>query len=230
MRSLIKLTLFAAMAEAALSADQPYFSVLSDDVGAWPAILSSIGLQQKPAGTARIYVARMGAAASVEWTSRVQNGAVLILEGESSLAELFGFRRGKENVRVSSLTDVHNPKLPIVWEKGLELPIFELPEEARVFARERWSGAPMIGGFRRGSGAVLWVAAPPGERGYERFPYLLAALSDLGVEPPFRASGLWAFFDSAYRSRVDSRLFRGTLAQRWYFCPASSRLALLRQD
>ena len=41
----------------------------------------------------------------------------------------------------------------------------------------------MTAGFRRGSGAVLWIAVPPGERGYERFPYLLNALSDLGLDP-----------------------------------------------
>jgi hypothetical protein len=202
---------FILLGTAATAAELPYFSVLSDDVGAWPDILSSIGLQAKPAGVARIFVARTGAPASAEWTARVQNGAVLILEGESSLAELFGFRRGKENVRVASLTDVHFPKLPIIWERGLELPVFELPEGAHIFARERWSGAPMIAGMRQGAGAVLWVAVPPGERGYERFPYLLAALCDLGVEPPFRSSGVWAFFDSAYRSRVDLDYF----AARW---------------
>jgi hypothetical protein len=208
MRLLVSL---AVLATAAAASDLPYFSVLSDDAGAWPDILSSIGLEAKPAGMAHIFVARIGAPASNEWTARVDGGAVLILEGESSLAELFGFRRGEENVRVQSLTDAHAPKLPIVWEKGLELPVFELPEGARVFAKERWSGAPMIAGMRRGKGAVLWVAVPPGEKGYERFPYLLAALYDLGVDPPFRTEGLWAFFDSAYRSRVDLDYF----AARW---------------
>ena len=193
------------------AAELPYFSVLADDVGAWPAILSSVGFQQKPAGLAHIFVARAGAAGSNEWAARVEGGAVLILEGESSLAELFGFRRRKENVRVRSLTDVHNPKLAIVWENALELPVFDLPEGARVFARERWTGAPMMVGARRGTGAVLWVAVPPGERGYERFPYLLQALCDLGVEPFFRARGLWAFFDSGYRARVDLNYF----ARRW---------------
>ncbi len=210
MRLLVSMAL-VAIASTASAAEMPYFSVLSDDAGAWPAILSSIGLEQKPANMAHIFVARTGAPASNDWTARVEKGAVLILEGESSLAELFGFRRGKENVRVTSLTDVHNPKLPIVWEKGLELPVFELPEGAHVFARERWTGAPMTAGLRRGAGAVLWVAVPPGERGYERFPYLLAALCDLGVEAPFRTPGLWAFFDSAYRSRVDLDYF----AARW---------------
>jgi hypothetical protein len=208
MRFLISLLCFAALAQGA---ELPYFSVLSDDAGAWPDILSSIGLQRRPAGLAHIFVARTGAPASAEWNARVDRGAILILEGESSLAEMFGFRRGTENVRVNSLTDVHRPKLPIVWEQGLELPVFTIPEGARVFARERWSGAPMAAGFQRGQGAVLWVAVPPGERGCERFPYLLAALRDLGMETPFRSSRLWAFFDSAYRSRVDLDYF----AARW---------------
>jgi hypothetical protein len=142
----------------------------------------------------------------------VERGAILILEGESPLADLFGFRRGRRDpVRVQSLTDVHRPTLPIVWEQGLELPVFEMPPGAQVFATERWTGAPMTAGLKRGSGAILWVAAPPGDHGYERFPYLLNALADLGFDPPFRSNRLWAFFDSAYRSRVDVDYF----AARW---------------
>ncbi len=208
MRSVVSLLLLAASARAA---GLPYFAVLSEDAGGWPAILSSIGFQPAPAAVARIFVARAGAPASSEWNARVENGAVLVLEGESSLAGMFGFRRGAENVKVASVADVHRPGLRIVWETGLELPRFQLPDGARVFARERWSGAPLIAGFERGAGAVLWVAVSPGERGYERFPYLLHALGSLGVGPPFRSSRLWAFFDSAYRSRVDVKYF----ASRW---------------
>ena len=83
--------------------------------------------------------------------------------------------------------------------------------EARLFARERWKKAPLLAGYRRGLGAVLWVAAPPGTHGYDRFPYLLHALTDLGLDPPFQSRRLWAFFDSAYRSRVDLDYF----AARW---------------
>jgi hypothetical protein len=203
---------FVVCASLAGAADLPYFSVLSEDAGAWPQILESIGLQRQPAGLSRIFVARTGAAASVEWPARVEHGAILILEGESSLADLFGFRRSrKDPVRVQSLSDVHRPTLSIVWEKELELPVFEIPEGAQVFARERWTGAPMTAGLKRGAGAILWVAAPPGERGSERFPYLLNALADLGLDPPFRTNRLWAFFDSAYRTRVDVDYF----AARW---------------
>ena len=212
MRSRIKAVvgLFLPLVFAS-AAELPYFAILSEDAGAWPAILSSIGLERQPAGLAHIFVARAGAPGSAEWSARVGRGAILILEGESSLAEMFGFRRGAGNARVNSLTDIHRPGLPIVWEKGLELPLFTLPEGARVFARERWSGAPMMAGIRRGQGAVLWVAVPPGSNGYERFPYLLEALHDLGLEVPFRSARLWAFFDSSYRSRVDLDYF----AARW---------------
>ena len=196
---------------SANAAELPYFAVLSEDAGAWPAILTSIGLQSRPASGARIFIARSGTPASEEWRGRIEQGAILILEGDSSLAEMFGFQKTRETIRVASLTDVHRPKLAVVWEQAVEAPVYKLPESARIFARERWAGAPLMAGFRRGSGAVLWLAIPAGERGYERFPYLLAALQDLGLEPPFRSARLWAFFDSAYRARVDLDYF----AVRW---------------
>jgi hypothetical protein len=210
MRSLIS-WLIACASAAAAGGSLPYFAVLSNEPGPWPRILSSIGLQSQPSGTAQVFVVRAGAAASVEWKARVNNGAILILEGESSLAEMFGFQRTTQNVLVSSLTDIHQPQLSIVWEQSLELPVFEVPTSSRVFSTERWSGAPVLAGFQKGAGAVLWLAVPPGPQGYERFPYLLAALCDLGFVPPFRSARLWAFFDSAYRTRVDLDYF----AARW---------------
>ncbi len=189
----------------------PGFAVLSGDQGGWPAILESAGYLPQPAASARIFVLRSGSAGAPEWPARVEGGAYLILEGGSSTAEAFGFRATKENVRVNSLRDARLPKLPIVWEKGLELPRYEVPAGAKVFATERWTGAPLLAGMRRGAGAVLWLAVPPGERGYERFPYLLQALADLGLNPPFRSTRLWAFFDASYRARVDLDYF----AARW---------------
>jgi hypothetical protein len=189
------------------------FHVIGNEPGSWPAVLSSIGLMNGKAADARVVVAPHGTSVPVaEWATRVEGGTILVLEGESPLATAFGFRaNGKPHTIVRSIEDEHAPKLRIVWEKTVDLPAFEMPAEARLFARERWQHAPVMAGFRRGAGGVLWIAAPPGDRGYERFPYIAQALTDLGLEAPFQSNRLWAFFDSSYRARVDLDYF----AARW---------------
>ena len=187
------------------------FSILGTQASAWPVILSSIGHISGPPASADIIVALPAAPAAAEWKSRIDNGAALILEGSSPLAAGFGFRPQPETVSVVHVVDIHNPLLPIIWSRAIEIPRYEIPPGARVFAKDRWTGAPLVAGFRVGSGAVLWVAASPGPNGYERFPYLMQALCDLGIEPAFRSSRLWAFFDYSYRARADPDY----LAERW---------------
>jgi hypothetical protein len=187
------------------------FAVLGPRDGSWPAVLSSVGHVAASPQQADIVVAPPGTPAAADWRPRVQNGTALILEGASPLAESFGFHPRRETVSVIHVVDVHNPDLPIVWNKSSEMPRFDLPEQARIFAKDRWTGSPLIAGMRVGSGAVLWVAANPGPGGYERFPYLMQALADLGFAPVFRSSRLWAFFDYSYRSRADADY----LAERW---------------
>jgi len=209
MRLLVSLAL--AIPALAHGVSLPSFHILSADPGGWPLLLESVGYVPQPAASAKLFVLRPGTAAASDWLTRVENGAYLVLEGASPTAESFGFRATRENVRVSSIQDVHLPSLDIVWAKGLDLPRYEVPEGATVFAKDRWTGAPVLAGFRTGAGAVLWVAVSPGKRGYERFPYLPQALADLGLEPIFRSTRLWAFFDSSYRLQVDLDYF----AERW---------------
>ncbi|MGI8743816.1 MAG: hypothetical protein ACR2NN_14830 [Bryobacteraceae bacterium] len=204
-------SLFCALS---LHAAGPSFTyhIAGDDEGSWPQILSSVGFTPGNGGPTNLLVVRSGAPASAkQWIESIERGSLIVLEGESELAAALGFRATAKRVVVRSITDQHAPKLSIVWEKALDLPIFEVPKEATVFARERWEGAPLMAAIRRGSGAALWIASSPGAQGYERYPYLLQALSDLGLDPPFRSERLWAFFDSAYRSRVDLDYF----AARW---------------
>src|SRR5579871_39327 len=201
----------AAIAAAEPGAPAAGFRVLGDAPGPWNAILASIGLEPQSSGNPRILVSGPGTSPAPEWPVRVEHGAVVILESNSPLAAQFGFRPGKAKVRVNSVSDVHHPDLQIVWQSPLEVPVYELPQGAEVFTTDRWSRVPLVAGFRRGSGAVLWLAVSPGSRGYDRFPYLLQALHDLGVDAPFRSSRLWAFLDSSYRLRVDVDYF----AARW---------------
>ncbi len=170
----------------------------------WQRILSSAG--HAPASSdkqANILVADPNAPADPVWQTRVSRGAALILEGGSPLAVSFGFVPGSTTIPAIHAVDEHNPTLPIVWEKSIAVPRFELPPAAHVFARERWTGAPLIAGLHFGSGAVLWIATNPGTSGYERYPYLMQALADLGFGPSFRSSRLWAFFDYSYRTRAN---------------------------
>jgi Glycosyl hydrolase-like 10 len=173
----------------------------ADAPAPWPAILSSIGLVPGKGGV-------MVAAGDEQGLgTRVEQGTILILEGESATAESFGFRATQKRVDVRAAEDLRAPKLDIVWEQDADLRVFEIPQDARVFMRERHEGAPLMAGLRRGLGAVLWMATSPGDHGYERFPYLPQALTDLGLTPPFRSQNLWAFFDSSYRLHVDVDYF-----------------------
>ena len=195
----------------ASAANFGYF-VAGDDPGPWPQILSSVGLTSGPGSPANLFVVRgVAPGSTAQWMQKIDQGAIVVLEGQSELAETLGFLPGKKHVVVRGIVDQRAPQLPIVWEKPIEIPVFEIPKDARVFARERWEGAPVMAAVRRGSGAALWLAVGPGEQGYERFPYVLQALADLGLQPPFRSRNLWAFFDSAYRSRIDPDYF----APRW---------------
>ena len=197
---------------ASLPAATFTYHIAGDEPGSWPQILSSIGLSRAAGGPANLFIVRNVAPGSVpQWIQRIEQGGIAVVEGENELASALGFRASDKHVVIRSIVDQRAPKLPIVWESAVEAPVFEVPKEARIFATERWEHAPVMVAVRKGSGAALWIATPPGKDGYERYPYLLQALHDLGVEPPFRSQRLWAFFDGAYRSRVDLDYF----ARRW---------------
>jgi hypothetical protein len=144
-----------------------------------------------------------------------------------------------DRVVVRRIIDSRQPSLEIYWDPPLAVPHYALPPGARIFAWERWTQAPVLAGWRENGAAILWLAADPGPKGFERYPYLLQALGDLGIEPPARGNDLWAFFDSSYRLRADKR----ELTRRWaasgisaihvaawhYFEPDAERDAWLRE-
>ena len=139
---------------ASLSATPRFsFHVLGNEPGGWGELLSSVGLTAGPPATAGVFIAPQGTAASAsEWTPRIEQGAILVLEGESPLAAAFGFRPGAEpHVMVQNVEDLRAPALRIIWEKALDLPVFQVPSNARVFARERWRKAPLMAGYRSGA-------------------------------------------------------------------------------
>ena len=178
--------LIAATVSAVLWAAD--FRVQVADPDAWRPVLSAIGVE-----------------------ARVESARFRIVVGDSAAARQLGFTPSEEKVRVARSVDSRDPELAIFWETPLTLPIYGLPAGAEVFQRERSSGAPLLAGIRSEDGGVLWAATDPGPEGYERYPYVIHALRDLGLRPPFRGARTWAFFDYSYRTRVDLDY----MASRW---------------
>src|SRR5579862_9906072 len=60
------------------------FQVIGDDPGPWPEILSSIGMVSGAAGGAGVVVVRAGtdAPAASDWMAKVEQGTLLVIEGE----------------------------------------------------------------------------------------------------------------------------------------------------
>ena len=188
------------------------FHVAGTTGAEWTSILSSIGLTPGDPASADVVVLTQGAGGSpAVWKQLAIGGALVVLSNVPEISAEFGFHPSEKKVTVRGTVDTRTPKLPIIWGKAVDVSVYEVPAEAKVFVRERWAGAPLMAGFRAGGGGVLWLAASPGERGYERFPYLVQALGDLGLRTPFLSRRLWAFLDSQYRSRVDLDYF----AERW---------------
>jgi hypothetical protein len=211
-RARLLLPLLAAVLTCHAAPAPSTYHVLGDDPGAWPKIFRPVGFVPIAGGPATVVVVRRGSPqTAAAWLDRINQGLILVLEGDSDLAQSFGFKPTARRIPVQSLKDARAQSLSIIWEQMLEMPVYEVPVKARVFTAERWEGAPLVAGFHQGKGAVIWVAVNPGAEGYERFPYLLQDLHDLGLEAPFQSRRLWAFFDSSYRLRVDVDYF----AKRW---------------
>ena len=132
------------------------YHIAGDDSGAWQQILGSIGLTAAAGGPANLVVVRNVATGSVpQWLQRIEQGEMVVLEGESELAQALGFEASKKHIVVRSMVDEHAPKLPIVWQTGADIPVFRVPKDARVFATERWEGAPLEAAVRRGAGHTI---------------------------------------------------------------------------
>ena len=71
---------------------------------------------------------------------------------------------------------------------------YEMPTGADVFAKDRWTGAPLIAGIPQGPGAVLWIAANPGKTRLRALSLHAAGArrSRLGDPFPIPASGLFS--------------------------------------
>lgn len=193
------LALLLARAAAAGVPSVPGFYVAGPDPGPWPQILHSVALVEQSEAQAQVVVVPPNARGDANsWIAKTEAGSILVVVGNSPLARALGFHATASRTSVRSVQDLRDSGLEITWEHPLNVPVFRLRNQARVLCRERARGAPLMASLRRGRGAVLWLAVSPGPQGYERFPYLLQALSDLGLRPLFESRRLWAYFDAGF--------------------------------
>jgi hypothetical protein len=176
----------------------------------WKRVLEAHGLIPAQKGLPQVLVSGSEADAGL-LEARAADGAVVILRGHSAAAVRLGVELTAGKTEVRQTRDLTRSELPLVWEKAEVIAVAKLSAEWTVYAKERWTGAPVLAGRKLGAGAALWTATEIGERGYERYPYLPQALRRLGVESPARARNLTAFFDASHRLRADIPF----LVRRW---------------
>jgi hypothetical protein len=192
-----------------LTAQIPSFRVMGTDAAPWTRIFGSVNVAAAAnAAAASVIVA--GPKADLD-VVKLAADHIIVIEGDSPLARQIGITPTSKTVSIRHLVDTHAPMMQIIWQQQVSSPVMAVPDDFQVFANERWTNAPLEAGKRTAHGAILWLATPPGQTGIERYPYILQALTDLGLALPVRATGLWAFFDSSYRIRADSDY----LARRW---------------
>lgn len=184
------------------------FQVSGTNPAPWSKIFASVGIQPSVSNSAQIVVA--GSKAGIAVTA-LGDRQIVVLEGVSPLARQLGFTEKTATVTVRQICDTHAPKMQIFWEEPIAVPEVQIPDGYQIFATEKWKHMPVLAGKRTDHGAILWVATAPGPSGFERYPYLMQALVDLGLSLPLGSSNLWAFFDSSYRIRADVNY----LARRW---------------
>ena len=200
------LLLLIAAWQAAAAATS--FTVQNTDASVWTKILGSVGISEGKLAPASIVIAGKDAPEEV---ARMADDHILVLIGDSPAADKLGIQSTADALSIRQICDTHDLKMQIIWEQPAETHISRVPLTFTVFATERWKGSPVLAGRKTAHGGVLWMATEPGPTGIERYPYLLQALSDLGVELPAETTNLWAFFDSSYRIRADVDY----LAARW---------------
>jgi len=76
-----------------------------------------------------------------------------------------GVTAGEKKVRVRSAVDRLRPSLEIVWEREENLPVYTLPEGAKVYTWERWTKAPLVASWKQDRQTILWLATSLGEHG-----------------------------------------------------------------
>src|SRR5579884_158341 len=86
------------------------YQVAGNEPGSWPKILSSIGLKAGTAGSGDVSVVRNVTAGAVPaWLQKVDAGGVIVIEGDTPLANAIGIKATDKHLGVRSIIDQRAP-------------------------------------------------------------------------------------------------------------------------
>ena len=126
----------------------------AEDAGAWPEILVSVGFRPRPPASPASSSRAAAPPLPREWPARVENGAL-----PDPRRRILARRTSSVSAATADERPRHQPhrrapprRSPSSGRTGSSSPASISRPRARVFARERWTGAPWSPGLRRGAG------------------------------------------------------------------------------
>src|SRR5579864_6695973 len=103
MRSRVRFAFFIFLAAASLPAATFTYHLAGDDPGPWPQILSSIGLTRASGGPANLFIVPAVAPGSTgQWLQHIEQGGIVVIQGESELSAALGLKATAKRVVVRS--------------------------------------------------------------------------------------------------------------------------------
>ncbi len=145
----------------------------------------------------------------------INNGLVLITDGESALSKGLGLTL-RQDVPIVGLYDHTFPSQIVRWTESPRVPVIEaVPDGAQLYYSDADQRNALVIGEERGQGRYLYFAPlfdPVSGVGYGRFPSIpFLLLNELQIRPWLRRPASEAYFDPGFRQNVSVE----RLAQLW---------------
>src|SRR5689334_22219036 len=134
MRSAQLTLMMMTAVSSAFAGMAPTYRVTGADALPWARIFASIGMAKSGNSDPGVVVA--GAKQEMD-VAKLAERHIVVLEGNTALSRSLGFAAKAETVDVRRICDVHAPKMNIIWEQAVKVPIVQVPDGFEVFATEK---------------------------------------------------------------------------------------------
>jgi hypothetical protein len=135
------------------------FSVQATDPARWATVFGSVGLKRSTDDATIRVIGTGGGGKATDLAKldllKLAADHIVILEGAvPGLAQL-GIKPRTDQISIRQIRDVHAPNTQIIWGEMVLCNGVDLTNDYQVFARDRWSGQPVLAGKKTRQGAIL---------------------------------------------------------------------------